>query len=324
MPRGHLDAGAAPPAPDAGPSMTLAICTRDRPQVREALASGLASVHPRFEVLLVDQSSRPVRDSLPTTITGDPRFRYLRLDSRGLGRARNAALRAARAEVVAFTDDDCTLPGAWLRQVEAVFTSHPGVAVTFTNVVTAPHDATGGFIPSYERSGDAMVKSMRGKRGARGIGAAMAVRRAPAEAIGGFDDRLGAGAEFPSCEDGDLVVRLLLAGRTVFECGSIAVVHHGFRTWEEGRRLARRNWIGVGAAYSKPLKCGKLSIVPVLGQELSLLLRRAASHAWHGEKPRGLHDAIYLLEGILRGLRTPVDRRRLIFTRPPDGGRPTP
>jgi len=106
------------------------------------------------------------------------------------------------------------------------------------------------------------------KNQARGIGAGMAARRAEAVTLGGFDEMLGPGAPFPACEDGDLAVRALLAGFQVYETAKTSVTHFGFRTWAEGRELSRRDWLGIGAAYVKPLKCGRWAFVSVPAHEL--------------------------------------------------------
>lgn len=299
------------------PSTTLVICTRDRTEVTDAVWSALASDHPAFEVLLIDQSSHPVGPSLPENISSDPRFRVIHMAARGVARARNVGLREARGEIVAFTDDDCTVPAEWLRVLEGQVRAHPRVGMAFTKVTAGPHDERLGFIPAYAPQGSVLVSSLWGKRRARGIGAGMAVRQRAALAVGAFDESLGPGGRFPSCEEGDLAVRLLLGGWQVLETDATAVTHHGFRTWEEGRDLARRNWVGVGAAYAKPLKCGRVTILPVLGYELSATLRRVAAHLRHGEKPRGLRDAAWLLSGVAQGLRAPLDAGSLTFA--PEG-----
>lgn len=295
------------------PSVSLVICTRDRVQVGSALSAALSSRHVRFELILVDQSRTPVLSTLPPAVRNDVRFRYQHSSTRGLGRARNIGLHLARAGLVAFTDDDCTVPETWLSVIEHELARRPEVGMAFSNVEAGPHDPGRGFIPGYRRADTVVVRSLLGKCRARGIGAAMAVRRSAALDLGGFDERLGAGADFPSCEDGDMAVRLLLHGWYVLELGSVAVVHHGFRTWQEGKALARRNWIGVGAAYAKPLRRLRLSILPVIGSELWVTAGPPLRSLLRLRRPSGARDPLFLLEGLARGLRVPVDPRTLTF-----------
>jgi glycosyltransferase involved in cell wall biosynthesis len=298
--------------------ITAAICTRDRPGVVvEALRSVLASDAADFEVLVIDQSAAADTEVALAPWREDARLRYVRTSDRGVSRSRNLALRLARAEVVAYTDDDCVVPPGWLGAMRTVLDDHPSVVLAFCNVAPAPHDARAGFVPAYRRKGTVVVSSFLEKCTARGIGAGMAVRRREILALGGFDEMLGPGGTLRSGEDYDLAVRTLLAGHLVCETDAVEVVHHGFRTWEEGRELTLRDWIGIGAAYSKPLRAGHLSfaVVPLyefLGNAVWPLLRAALQL----RRPSGMKRVTGFLAGFVRGLRTPVDGRSLCFVEP--------
>jgi len=300
------------------PLITALVCTRNRGAGAAATVSSiLASDHPNFEVVVVDQSTDDDTARALARFRADPRLRCLRSDTQGLGRARNVGLGCARSEVVAMTDDDCEVPPGWLDVMATVFAAHPGVAVAFCNVAAAPHDAEAGFIPAYRRAGDTLVSDIRGKREARGIGAGIAVRRPVVLALGGFDEMLGAGADFPSCEDGDMAVRALLRGHQVYETDAVAVLHAGFRTWEEGRVLSRRDWYGIGAAYAKPLRCGHWRFAAVPAYEFGrFALWPPVSDLLRGRRPRGLGRIGAFLRGFARGWRTPVDRQTLLFLPP--------
>jgi len=67
--------------------------------------------YPDYEVLLVDDGSN---DSTPEIAKELPSVRYLRQSNQGLSAARNAGIRAAKGEIVAFTDDDCRADEDWL------------------------------------------------------------------------------------------------------------------------------------------------------------------------------------------------------------------
>lgn len=294
------------------------VCTRNRgSSLTATVASILASTHQNLQLIVVDQSTNDDTAHAMAQFLGDPRVRYLRTDTTGLSRARNLGLAEASADIVAFTDDDCEVPPEWLAAMATVFDLDPDIAVAFCNVDPIPHDRHTGFIPVYQRSHSETIFSIGGKCAARGIGAGIAVRRESALALGGFDELLGAGAVFPSCEDGDMAVRALLRGYRVYETNAVAVRHAGFRTWAEGRELARRDWVGIGAAYSKPIKCGrwKFAVVPLyelcryaLWPPLADLLR--------GRKPRGAGRILAFFHGFWRGLQTPVNCQTLLF-RPP-------
>jgi GT2 family glycosyltransferase len=295
--------------------ITALVCTRNRgDSVARAVRSILANTHPDFRVVVVDQSDDDRSEQALAPLRDSPRLRYIRTPTRGLCRARNIGLRASGTEVVAITDDDCEVPPDWLAHMARIFAEHPRVAVAFCNVAPAPHDPKLGFIPCYLRRGDAVLRGVLDKCRARGIGAGMAVRRAMVLELGGFDEALGAGGMFPSCDDGDAAVRALLRGYEVYETDSVAVVHHGFRTYQEGVELTRRDWTGIGAAYAKPLKHGhwRFAVVP-LYELLAFAVAPLVASTLRLRRPRGLRRISSFAWGFIQGLRTPVDPRTLLF-----------
>jgi len=298
--------------------MTALVCTRNRgAELTDTVSSILASTYPHFELIVVDQSEDERTRRAVQPFSSDPRLRYLRSETQGLGRARNIGLTEARGSVVAMTDDDCVVPVHWLETMAAVFREYPAVAVAYCDVEPAPYDTLAGFVPSYECHRSQLFSGSRSKCAARGIGAGTAVRRDAVLAFGGFDEMLGAGALFPSCEDGDMTARALLFGHSVYETDAVAVCHAGFRTWKEGRQLARRDWVGIGAAYAKPLKCGywRFAVVPAT-EFFQYALWPPLSDLLRGRKPRGFGRMVAFLRGFIQGLRTPVDPKTLRFCPP--------
>lgn len=306
---------AADPGAPSNQLISAVVCTRDRgDRIASTLETILAGDAANFEVVVVDQSDSDDTEAAVRRFADDPRLRYHRSDERGLGRARNTGLDLASGAIVAFTDDDVTVPADWLRTMHAVFDDHPQVGVAFCNVTAAPHDPDAGFVPTYERTGSVEITTVRGKCRARGIGAGLAVRAAALADIGGFDALLGAGGRFSSCEDGDVALRGLLAGWHVYETDQVTVVHDGFRTWAEGRELTRRDWYGIGAAYAKPIAARRFGAIVVVAYEG---VWRAIVQPWQpvlsGQRPQGLKRGAYFWKGFVAGLRTPVDRQTLLF-----------
>jgi glycosyltransferase involved in cell wall biosynthesis len=300
---------------DDPPLISALVCTCSRDGlVVDAVSSILANTHPNFELIVVDQSKdSETRDALKPFST-DPRLRYLKSVTRGKGSALNVGLKEAKGIAIAITDDDCTVPPNWLETFASIFDAHPKVAVAFCCVEPGDHDPTAGFVPHYVRKGERMLTTMHDARHVRGLGAGIAVRRNMIEEIGGFDPMLGPGSRFPDCDDRDIAMRALLARYHIYETSTIAVKHFGFRTWQQGRQLTRRNFLGIGAAYSKFLKCGRIELMYIPAYELiKSALWPSISDLLHLRQPRGILRITAFAKGFIEGLRAPLDKATMIF-----------
>lgn len=267
-----------------------------------------------FEIIVVDQSRDNVTEEALKRYLSNPRFKYIHTDTHGAGRARNVGIAQAKGSLVAITDDDCVVPPNWISGITVIFEEYPRVAVVLTNVVPGEHDASKGFIPSYIRTDNKLVKTIWEKRLARGIGASLAVRKDIITSMGGYDNYLGPGAYFQDGDDIDLTTRAILKGWWVYETHEIAVKHYGFRTWAEGKNLTKRNWIGIGATYAKPLKCGYWQILFLIFYEAFYIgLLPPLWNLLRLKKPNGLKQIYYFFVGFFRALSTPVDCEKVLF-----------
>jgi GT2 family glycosyltransferase len=117
----------------AAPEVSVVIATRDRPvrlaAALEALRAQTIGAE-RFQVLGVDDGSGPeTRDLLSRLEDDGPRLQVIHLAGVGPAAARNAGWQAARAPLVAFTDDDCEPTSTWLESILAVASASPGAIV---------------------------------------------------------------------------------------------------------------------------------------------------------------------------------------------------
>jgi GT2 family glycosyltransferase len=165
--------------------------------------------------------------------------RYVLEPDIGLSRARNAGVRAAAGDAVAFIDDDAAPDCNWLAAVAAAFLD-PEVGVVTGDIVPLTSTPDPGAYRVAERR---LLRRSHGEWfeiasfGGVGNGGNMAFRRDALLRVGGFDARLGAGAPLPGCEEHEAFMRVVEAGYAAVSDPSAVVFHEGSaRDWR--RRAA--------------------------------------------------------------------------------------
>jgi len=296
--------------------VSVLVCTRERPSALVRLLRSLLT--PRasipFELIVIDQSDGPESFNALGDLVFDPHLRYVRAASRGAGAALQEGLQLAQGEIIVCADDDCEAPPGWIENMVRVTNEHPTAGLVFCSVVAAPHDPSCGYVPSYTPRQSRLVRSVAATCWGHGISAGMAARRRAVIEIGGFDEALGPGARFPAGDDWDIAFRALLAGWHVFEAADVEIVHHGFRTYVEGRAHARRDWLGIGAVCSKLPRSGRVTALAVPIWEFSVhALLPPVIDLVQLRRPRGLSRIVGFMQGFITGLRTPIDKRTLKF-----------
>lgn len=295
--------------------ITALVCTRNRAApAAHVVHSLLRDNSDPFELFVIDQSDGQETERALEGFRDDARFRYYRSQARGKGAALNEGIRMAKGSIIVCTDDDCEAPAGWIGGMARALESQPTAVVAFCSVVPVEHDRTAGYVPAHQLHESRLLRSIGAICGGLGIGAGMALRRDFALSMGGFDESFGPGARFPSADEWDISMRALLSGKHVYETADLSIVHDGFRTFEEGRRHAARDWIALGAVCAKPLRAGKLqaAVVPLWLFSTKALLPPVMD-LLNGRKPRGAVRIMSFLRGFGVGLRTEVDRATLRF-----------
>jgi mycofactocin glycosyltransferase len=262
--------------PSAAP-LTTVIPVRDG---GESLAALVAAARQWGETIVVDDrstdgSAERARAAGARVIAND--------GPPGPAAARNAGLRAAATELVAFVDADCSvgadpvppgsavaissairgkarphsarLPGSdWAPRLAGLLEDDPGLALVAPRVRSAPGN---GAIARYEVAcspldmGPAASLVGPGRRLAYVPSTAMVARRSLLLELGGFDERLRFG------EDVDLVWRLAAAGWRVRYAPEAAVLH---RPRPTATALARQRFeYGRSAAALDRLHPGEVA-----------------------------------------------------------------
>jgi len=294
--------------------VSVVVPTRNRGAgLLETVRSILQNQGDRWELIIVDQSQNfGARDALVESgLLDDTRVRYERVSTTGVSRARNHGLAVAEGEIVLLIDDDCLAPVDWIRRTWHQFETDPDLDLFFGGVAIPPNVEGWAFQyrPLHGKEGRVRL-SHRYFCETFGLGSNMAIRRSAIALIGTFDPMLGAGALFAPAEDTDYGYRALRLGRKIVAASEPAVTHLGIQ--REGTAAARLQ-IGIGAMLVKHIKSGDIGLLRPPLWRLYTLLRQGTVSLLRGRRPAGYRTAAYLVLGMVRGLRQPVDVQKRIY-----------
>lgn len=229
-----LSGPAAAYAQPAAPQLSVVMSTYNRGELLEpAVRSVLAQDHgaPAFELLVIDNNSTDTTHEIVQRFaSADRRVRYVFEPHQGLSHARNAGILAARAPLVAFTDDDVRVEADWVNAIVRTFDEHPAADMAGGRVLPLWPDAPPAWLTrdhwaplALVDHGDTRIVVDR-TRPICLIGANLACRREVFDQVGLFGSdfqrvRDGIG----SLEDHEFLLRFLDAGRTGLYDPRIAV-----------------------------------------------------------------------------------------------------
>jgi len=233
-------------------AVTVAVCTRDRPDDLDRCLTALARLPADGQtVIVIDSASRT---DATVRVCERHGVRCIREERPGLDRARNRALREARTAIVAFTDDDATPDRGWLRAIVRHFRDPRVLAVTG---LTMPLELETEAQECFERT-NALGRGFERRRfdGSRhnallvariGAGANQALRKDVLDIIGPFDEALDAGTPTRSGGDHDMYSRILAAGYAIVYEPEALSWHRHRREWRELRDTIFGYGVGVYA-----------------------------------------------------------------------------
>ena len=318
--RDELELPAALPAASVKPSATVAVCTRDRTADLERCLTGLLRLpDDGQELLIVDNC--PSSEETQRLVASHPTVRYVREDRPGASAARNRALREARGEVIAFTDDDATPDAGWLRGLLSGFTDPLVYCVTgLTMPLELELEAQEAF-ERYSPFGRGFQRRVFDSRVlppslAALVGASVnaAFRRRILDELGPFDEALGPGTPAKSGEDTDMFSRILAAGyRIVYEPSALCWHRHR-RTWEELRQTQYGYGVGTYAAWTRALLVEHEWTVPRYAWAWFRYGQLPALRRWLSRRPGHLPIDLILAElhGCSVGPWAYLSRRRTV------------
>lgn len=248
------------------PPVSVAVCTRDRPDnLRKMLGNLQALSYPDVELIVVD--NHPESGLTPPVVASFPELSIRLIDAAGMGLsiARNVALMHASHDIVAFTDDDVLVDAEWLTNLVRPFVEDERIACVCGMVPSAELDTASqsyfdrrvDWARSCEPATYDLAAPPEGEllfplRVAQfGTGANFAVRRDVVVELGGFDEGLGIGSPTGGGEDIDLFVRVLLGGWRLGREPSAVVWHIHRRTAGDLGVQIHNYGLGLGAWAAK-------------------------------------------------------------------------
>jgi len=201
--------------PSPPPAVSVVVCAFS-PERAELLARAVSSLHaqtrlPAETIVVIDHApalQRWARRALDGVSVVASRH------ERGLSGARNTGVDEARAEVVAFLDDDALAAPDWVERLQAAY-AEPSVVAVGGAVLPAWDRARPRWMPEeFDWVVGCSYRGLPERPGAvrNLIGCNMSFRRSALDRTGGFAPGLGRDRSRPlGCEETDLCIRLAQA-----------------------------------------------------------------------------------------------------------------
>lgn len=275
-------------------NISIVVCTRNRAKYLLQTLTKLKHISAPnilWEIIFVDNGSSDATAEILHEFCANFHVpaRVIHAAEPGLSLARNVGWKAAKGNIVCFTDDDCYPDSNWLLMVNQVLgfgaTDYVGGRVLLFDKDDAP--------VTIQTSEVAVVFKKNSHIESGGIiGANLSCTKEMLVATGGFDPRLGAGTRLQSGEDTDLLARASLLGFEGRYDPRIVVYHHH-------RRKIGTDVKKLYAGYA----CGRgaLSMKTILESNAKILYLK--NWYWRMRKlclERKFDQVFYELKGAIR------------------------
>lgn len=309
--------------------ISVVICTRNRPDtIGQAVETVAGCDFSGFDIHIMDQST----DTKTQEIVGALSERYAskcdivyhHLAKAGLSAAYNAGIRTTTGDLIAFTDDDVTVPSDWLSQIKATFDADADAELLYGQVCipesVIPELQNGNHIP--------VLVFEEAKRFVPtepyepfGMGANMAIRRRLIERVGGFDEAMGGGGTLRSSQDHDFAYRTHRFGGTIALAPKVKVDHYGIRSEDQWPGTLMAYGFGDGAFYGKHIRCGDKRLVLTFAKLLiKFRLREVQRRLGKTPFKPDLHGR-NLMAGYRAGLAFDIDPKYRLYQESSRGGK---
>ncbi|NUZ05157.1 glycosyltransferase [Piscinibacter koreensis] len=205
--------------------VSVIVCTYNRAALLPAAIESILAQQAgslRYELIVVDNNSPDDTREVVARYLDDPRctVRYLFERQQGLSHARNAAIAAAAAPILAFTDDDVVVAPDWVAVIHRTFAARPDIACLGGKVLPRWQEEPPAWLTRDHWAPLALVD--RGERQVEAsdavrlcfVGANLIVRKEVFDSVGLFAPRLQRVKDgIGSTEDHEFLLRVYATGR---------------------------------------------------------------------------------------------------------------
>jgi len=302
-------------------SVSVVVCTRNRPQQLAQCLRSLSSLSQRPQQIIVVDNA-PADDVTRQVVAQMPGIQYVLEPRPGLSVARNTGIHHSTGDIIAFTDDDVVVHPDWITRLQQGFDDPKVMAVT--GLMLPAELETEAQLIFHKSSADTgwgyraltfdtqFFEEMK-HRGVPvwhiGVGANMAFRRKAFELVGYFDERLGAGASGCS-EDSEFWYRILADG-WICRYEPTSVIFHYHRSDLDALKRQRyqymRGHVAALLVQANYKHWGNL-------RRLFIALPRYYAKRLLGEIKRGFEprrSSVFLeIVGCLAGVKFYIDNRK--------------
>ncbi|EKE75363.1 glycosyltransferase family 2 protein [Gallaecimonas xiamenensis] len=245
-----------------------------------------------LELLVIDQSFDDKTFNVIQSYANSLDILYIHALRRGLSHSRNIGLLLATGDIVCFGDDDCTYPTNLLESLKKYSFSTQDSIVG--GGVYIPGTAT---LTKYTRKSECTsINQLNMAKLITSI--SIFINKNSIDEVGvTFDERLGLGAEFSSCEELDFVYRLLSSGVKGIYDPSLAVFHAEPEGYSEEKTFSYAK--GHGAYCRKLLSSSNFSALQYVFLKFMKTLAKIPLQLISGHQ----YHAMKYFKGFLYGFR---------------------
>lgn len=196
-----------------------------------------------FEIIIVDQNKDGLIDSTIEKYKNTLSINHVKSEKIGLSINRNIGIKAAKGEILAFPDDDCTYYPDTLEKVISLFNTHKYDLILGQ---IYDRDAKKAIIRNWPK----YSFEVRSIRNILGLATSITIFCKNQKAF--FDESFGIGSKFGAYEDSDLCAQYLKNGRPLLFNPSIEVLHPEGNTILDANK-SHNYGLGWGAFFAKHL-----------------------------------------------------------------------